>query len=968
MRMRSSRLTGMCLGFVLMTALATLPVNAQVYTGRIDVTVNDATGAVLPGVTVEVTGPQNATAVTDAQGAAHFLNLAPGGYHVKASLAGFGDYTNNNVPVGAGVSVPLKVTLSVGGLTQNVEVTAETPVIDPKRQTTQTNVSLEELQEVPSSRDPWVVMQTVPGIIMDRVNVGGAESGQQSNYQAKGAGGGENTWNMDGIPITDMAALGSSPTYYDFDMFQEMQVTTGGADVKNATPGVQLNFVLKGGSNTPHGSARGYFENESMQSTNMPSDLAKTIGGKSGKGNRMDQYSDYGFELGGPIMKDHIWAWGAWGKTDVRLRTLTDTMDRTKLDNRSFKITAQGSSDLRGGFTFFRGDKIKNGRGASPTRPDETTYDQSGPTSMYKEEVNWVVSDRFFLSGKAAYTKGGFQLAPRGGLDKNWYIDDNGINHGSIDLYKTDRPQWNYQADGNAFLGRHELKFGFSWRKANVISSDIVPGNGIISYHIGYPLMYAEVTRGSAGWGGTDTTGKYTSAYLGDTMSWDRLTLNAGLRWDLQTSSINPMKIAASPAIPNLLPALDAPALKNAIKWNSVTPRIGFSYALDENRRTIARASYAMFASQLNATAGSHMNVIQYAGAYFYAIDQNGNNYVDPNELIIPNPDAEAIPGTGVVDWYGFDPTDPTRLSTINSVGSYKTPMTHEVLFGMDHEIARNVGISGTFTYRYFNHFNRRPINGVRSDQYVQVGTLTGSADPVGAYDMPVYGLPASLVPAVRGREYVDWNGYHQRYLGFEASVTKRMANRWMARLGFSTNDHREYFDNPSAFGSTTSADPTPGPTTPNKDGGLVVRQTGGSGKSGIYMVLPRYQFIATAAYQAPWGLNLGMNLLTRQGYAMPYYKSSQPVSDPLAPRKSVLLVQDVTDFQLPTVTSLDARVGKEFSFANRARVNFDLDIFNLLNANTVLGRQYDLRVGTANQVQEIMNPRILRLGLRFNF
>ena len=80
---------------------------------------------------------------------------------------------------------------------------------------------------------------------------------------------------MDGIAITDMAALGSTPTYYDFDMFQEMQVTTGGADVTSATPGVQLNMVLKSGSNTPHGSTRIYFENEDLQSNNMPAELAR---------------------------------------------------------------------------------------------------------------------------------------------------------------------------------------------------------------------------------------------------------------------------------------------------------------------------------------------------------------------------------------------------------------------------------------------------------------------------------------------------------------------------------------------------------------------------------------------------------------------------------------------------------------------------------------------------------------------
>src|SRR5204863_3779651 len=138
-------------------------------------------------------------------------------------------------------------------------------------------------------------MQTVPTIYVDRVNVGGSESGQQSNYIGKGSGTGDNTWSIDGVPITDMGALGSTPTYYDFDMFQEMSVTTGGADAQNPTPGVQLNMVLKKGSNTPHGNARYYFENQKLQSTNIPSDLAPRLGGTGGKGNRTDRYQDQSF-------------------------------------------------------------------------------------------------------------------------------------------------------------------------------------------------------------------------------------------------------------------------------------------------------------------------------------------------------------------------------------------------------------------------------------------------------------------------------------------------------------------------------------------------------------------------------------------------------------------------------------------------------------------------------------------------
>ena len=172
--------------------------------------------------------------------------------------------------VAAGGSVPLRITLSVAGVSEQVQVSVESPVVDPKRDNVSTTITNEELQNIPSARDPWVVLQTVPGIIVDRVNVGGSESGQQSNYVAKGADTGDNTWNLDGIPITDMNALGSTPTYYDFDMFQEMNVSTGGADVQASTPGVQLNFVLKSGTNNFHGTGRVFYENKDLQGTNLP--------------------------------------------------------------------------------------------------------------------------------------------------------------------------------------------------------------------------------------------------------------------------------------------------------------------------------------------------------------------------------------------------------------------------------------------------------------------------------------------------------------------------------------------------------------------------------------------------------------------------------------------------------------------------------------------------------------------------
>jgi hypothetical protein len=946
-------------------ALLAGPSAAQVYTGRIDVTVTDSSGAILPGVTVELAGPQSANAPTDTQGEAHFLNLAPGVYTVSATLGGFNQYTNRNVPVVAGGNVPLKIALGVGDITQTVEVTAESPVIDPRRTATRTNVTNEELQQIPSARDPWVVLQSVPGVIVDRVNVGGAESGQQSNYQAKGAASGENTWNIDGIAITDMAALGSSPTYYDFDMFQEMSVTTGGADLQNPTPGVALNFVLKSGSNTMRGSSRIYYQTESMQANNLPDDLKASLGGTTGKGNRMKDYRDYGFELGGPLWKDKIWAWGAYGKTDVTLITLQNTPDQTILDNRSLKVTGQVSPAVRGNFTFFRGDKLKYGRGAGATRPPETTWDQSGPTALYKGEGNVVLGDNVFVTGRYASVDGGFALTPQGGLSTPYYTDDSGSVRGSYVHYETVRPQKNASADGNVFLGRNELKFGFGWRTSDVDSTSIVPGPAkIVTVHDGYPNMIAEV----AVWNdNASASGKYLNAFIGDTITFDRLTLNVGLRWDSQSASVNALSQVGNTSIPLLLPDLTSTARADVITWNSVTPRIGASFALDEQRKTLLRASYGAFASQLNSSAGNFLSTVGYRGVYFYNVaDLNGNRVVDPAELA-GRTCTDAIANAGGCSYYGFDIDNPSNVAEpIHKVGDYKTPITHEFQLGLDREILPNFGLSGTVTMRNFTNFTWRN-NGLRSSDYQQIDTLTGSHAASGSYSIPIYGVMPGRIPANRAATtYTARDGYSQRYLGFELAATKRLSNKWMGRFGFSTNSHKEYFDGPNSLG-----DPTPfvgsGGASTNQDGGTVIRTSSGSGKSAIYQVLPKYQFILNGMYQAPFGINLAGSMTSRQGFATPYYRSQVPTADPVAARKSVLLVTDLDSQRLPSVTLLDLRVGKEVSFA-RARFNIDIDLFNALNSATILGRQFDLRVTTANNVQEIMNPRVLRLGLRFNF
>jgi hypothetical protein len=923
---------------------------AQVFTGRIDVTVRDSTGAVLPGVTVAVTGPQNQNTVTDSLGEAHFLNLPAGSYEVRASLQGFSDYLNRSVPVSAGAAVPLRVSLNVQGVTEQVQVAAETPIIEPKRQTIATSITVHELQNIPTARDPWVVLQTVPGVVLDRVNVGGSESGQQSNYIAKGASTGDNTWYMDGIPITDMSALGSSPSYYDFDMFQEMQVTTGGADAGQATPGVQMNFVLKSGSNTPRGSARTYYENENLQANNLPDDLVEELGGAGGKGNRMNKYADYGGELGGPIVRDRLWGWGSFGRTDVNIQTLAGVPDKTKLTDVAAKAQAAFNQALRANFTFFSGNKQKDGRGAGPFNPPETTFIQDGPSKMYKGEINYVASNSLFLTARGAHVNGPFTLTPKGGLDNGQvFIDSDGVYHNSNSFSSNDRPQVVFNGDGNWFRGRHEVRFCASVRHytdenvtryaGDFLDIQLDPDGTTLAIPI---RPFHQINRAL-----------YTSLYVGDTLSLDRLTLTGSLRFDRTTNSAGEMDVAAHPVVPDVLPGVHAAEVKNAVVWNSLSPRVGLSYAVGADRKTIARATYSAFASQLNATTAGNVSTASFAYAYYLAVDDNHDFNIQQSEL------------RAFLFAKNIHPDDPAL--PVNEIApDFSAPRTHEITLGLDHELMPNFGVSAAYTWRrYVNDlWNQLPPIGATSADYVVDGRLTGTLPDGSAYDVPYYALSEAAAPIGAGTITSNREGYHRSFNGLELSATKRLSQRWMGRFGFSWNRSREYFDDPS----TSIVDPTPITADPQVNGGIVTVPTAGSSKSEIYLTLPTYQFIANGYYQGPWGLNFGGNYLARQGYSQMFYSNDVGTNDPVYSTKDVLVIPGkVGDYRLPTVHSLDARVEKSFRF-DRTQVTLDFDVFNLLNSGTVLGRIYDVSASNFNQVAEIMNPRIARFGIRVQF
>jgi hypothetical protein len=489
------------------------------------------------------------------------------------------------------------------------------------------------------------------------------------------------------------------------------------------------------------------------------------------------------------------------------------------------------------------------------------------------------------------------------------------------------------------------------------------PGNGVDSLH--YEDFAA--TRGMQAWiwrpffASSELTTQ--SLYVGDTIRLGRLTANAALRFDRSAASMRESAQSANPGFPTLLPGIVAAPVDNLIEFSLLSPRLGVSYALDEAGRTLLRASYGLFGSQLGSGTVQGFSAASLAILIYDATDLNGNNVTDPGEL------------GDLLGWTGVDPDNPGSGVNFNRVDPDLTsPKTHEIVLGVDHEIRTNLAVSAAFTWRRFNDViwtgvdlatgnTVYPLVGVTSDDYVLERIVSGTADGF-SYSAPLYAAITSQLPEGNGAEYRNRPGYHQQYLGFEVQATKRLSDRWMGRIGFSTSTHREYLDDPSV----AIQDPTSTTIFPNIDGGVVVTPSSASGKSEIYMLSPRYQINASGLYQLPYGINVAGNLVARDGFGQPYYATVSS-SDAAAPEKRVLLI-DPDESRLPGVVSFDIRVGKTFTIRD-TELALDLDVFNVFNQSTVLGRQYDVTATGStgfNQPLEIMNPRLARIGVRFRF
>jgi hypothetical protein len=962
------------------------PAFSQSQTGNLFGTVTGTDGAPLPGVTVTLTGGgAPSVQVTDELGRFRFPGLPPASYTVETQLEGFAPLKRENIAINVGRNTELVLEVpQQSTVEETIVVTAESPLLDTRRIARESTVTLDELESIPTARDPWAVLTTTPGVLTDRINVGGNESGQQSQYVGPGSGGDQAVWSLDGMVITDMSATGSSPGYYDFDAFEEMQVTTGGSDATLATPGVVLNMVTKRGTNEWRGSGRYMYSDDSMQSDLEfdNNDLGQSGSWNNNRaqtafkqGNRIVEVIDYGLELGGPIVRDRLWFWGSYAQPEIKLLTISDFADNSTLESWNVKLNGQITPSNSATAFVYESAKEKTGRNAGPLRPQPTTWTQTGygkSPAAYKVEDTQIFGSNFFLTGMYSVVNGGFALQPAGG-EAVAFRDANLTWQNSFVEVLIERPQEQFKADASNFFNTgslsHELKYGAGYRTAEQSSVSRWPGGGL-ELAINDEVSYLLLSRNAF----PQTETEYTNVYLQDTLAVGNLTINAGLRYDKQTGKNLPTSVPGNPVRPDLLPAVSYAGEDAGFEWADVTPRLGVTYALGAERKTLLRASYSRFADQLATGIAGFLNPLGgQAYRYFYSYNVGGPT-LEPDEI-----GPEDGSPSGNINPFTLQPLQS------NAVDSDLTaPLTDELLLGVEHAFLPEFVVGLNFTYRQVTDileterlvfdgedpYSLDALNRVgrphRADDYVPATPVTGVAPDGSTYTVNFWELRDGIT--TRDGFYLTNGDREQEFTGASVTFNKRLANRWMLRGNVSFQDWT--WNVPSS----ENEDPTDTIGGGIVDGSDVLQGSGtASGAKGNIFINSNWSYSLNGMYQIapdqPWGFNVAANLTGREGYPLRWSRRilRGSITDAAGTGRDIPIDSDANAFRYDDIHVVDLRVEKEFRFSDLG-LTLGVDVFNALNESYVLQRQSLLARNNGNHVLEILSPRVFRVGARLNF
>jgi outer membrane receptor protein involved in Fe transport len=930
------------LGLLLGVLVFGIPASAQEQRGSVEGIVKDASGAVLPGATVEAKSPTGVvvTATSEANGSFRFPSLQPGTYTITASLSGFQSRTADDVLVYLGQIKKVDFALPVAGVAETVKVTAESPMIDVRQSARQANIRNEQVELLPKGRDFTTLVTQAPGANQE-AKLGG--------LSIDGASAGENRYIIDGIETTNLQS-GTSGKAVIVDFIEEVQVKSSGytAEFGGATGGV-INAVTKSGTNDFHGSALYNFEGSSLESARRPT-LRTNLTNSTAA-----EYISYpkdgrvrnepGFAIGGPISRNRMWFFGAYQPALTTLdrhvdsstavnpaASTSDTTQTQWVHYVTANITSQVSDSTRLRFAY-------NNSYSKTTRilaslngldPAGTNYNKGSEFPNYTASGNldWVASSKLLFGIRGGYYTAnqhdnnvtdaplirwlttnniglldvpasmqratGFQSIPTGAMSK---------------VTRDQQTRMYFQADSTVYAkmgGEHQFKFGV---QADRVGNNVLTGesrhrvsifwNQALSGNRGTYGYYSVRSNGVAPRQGFITEGDIHTTNIGlfAQDAWtlnNKLTVNVGVRTERERVPT----YASGAGIPQYGIEFDFA--------DKLAPRVGLAYDVNGDGKWKAFGSWGVFYDifKLELPRGS------FGGdkwlEYYFTLNTFNWQTIDDSPNCPP-----ACPGTlfRTTDFrhpsFGSDAIDP----------DLKPMKQQEMTFGLDHQLNDAMTLSV--------HYVHKQVDRAIED----TGALDAQSNEIYIIANPGEGLTeiANLNPRVNLPKPV------RDYDSVEFAFDKRMRNNWYLRTSYLWS---RLYGNYSGLSQSDEN----GRTSPNVgrlwDYPLMMFMDGGKPTLGPLATDRPNQFKTQFIYQFPMGTSVGIN---------EYVASGLPVSREIGiyPGNNlpVNYLGRGSDGRTPVFSQTDLYAQHTYNLAGGRSFTVSFNVLNLLNQKTAVSK-----------------------------
>ncbi len=988
--------------FVRLLALAVLalPALASAQTsGAIAGEVKDATGGVLPGVTVEIASPalieKVRTAVADGAGKYKVTDLRPGTYSVTFTLAGFSTVKREGIDLNAGFTATINADMKVGSMEETIVVSGQAPVVDTQNVREARVLTREIIDTIPTAKSISNLAALVPGMSVLGATTPGQDVGGTSGEGFQGLqihGGRRNDQQtlLDGMSVAMVQAFAGSITATSLgdQTIEQTILETSGHSAEWETGGVVANMLPKQGGNALRGGFFANFANEHTQSNNYDDKLkAKGLTSRL----PIKQLQDINPSLGGPLKKDKLWFFTAYrdwrvanytsqstrapnlnptGFTyvpDLSVRPFQDQVTKDAVGRATWQVTPKQKLAVM----FDWNDKMEY-RTIAGNVAEEANYIQNFHSNITQVTYSAPMTNRILVEGGLSLTDVHHTIVPRPGaigpsaLETTTGQRIRGVTFGSPvspQVYR-DEDQRNdvYRGAVSYVTGSHAIKFGFQEQNAFLSPYYTAPADYEVNLVRGVPnqVIYLPTPYRLTNYA------YKTSAFGQDQWRVSRLTMNLGVRWDRLRTRYPDYNIAST----NLLPARSFPGA-DVFKWNDFSPRLGASYDVFGNGKTAVKASFSRYvvAETMDLTRTVDPTTAS-AGTLTRTFNDLNGDFVPQGDPLNPAANGELGPSPNqnfgkLVLTTTYDP----KWTQGSGVRTYNW----EFSTGIQHELRSQMSLNLAYYRRYFGNFTVTDNTRVSASDYDPFCVTAPSDSRLGSQSGKQICGFLDLNPSKLGQLQNlgtlanDYGKQIEQWQGIDLAINARLKNGTTLQGGFSTG--RTLTDNCAIFAKIPEAGTT---GLANSLGGPYCRQNQPYLSQikllGTYK-LP-YDIILSATYQSLPGQPVSATAVANNAQISPTL--GRNLSAGATATASIALIAPNSMFG-DRINQIDMRVTHVFKFRGSRTLRAMLDLYNLTNGNTVTAwnNAYGTLAGggtTWLQATGILPARLMKFGVQLDF